>query len=141
MQGTGVDAWSDVNDTILQAIAEQGIAAVMRAIQGAKPAMADASSAAPASVDRLAEPKRRSVVAGSTAEEVSPQKDQMPVDADEALRLINSYRKSKELKPLALDEGLMTAAAALSADMAKHNRLSHVGPGKADLRSRLKTAG
>jgi uncharacterized protein YkwD len=66
---------------------------------------------------------------------------QTAMDPQEALRLVNDYRKSKSLPPLTLDNDLTVAASALAADMAKHDRLSHTGPNGADLGKRLAAAG
>ncbi|MGA7327970.1 MAG: CAP domain-containing protein [Rhodomicrobium sp.] len=61
--------------------------------------------------------------------------------ASEALRLVNEYRRSHRLPPLTLDRNLSSAALAQAADMARHNRFSHLGPNGADLDKRLTAAG
>jgi uncharacterized protein YkwD len=58
-----------------------------------------------------------------------------------ALQLINDYRAKKGLQPLTLDPKASAAADALAKDMAKHDRLSHVGPNGADVGKRLIAAG
>jgi uncharacterized protein YkwD len=67
--------------------------------------------------------------------------DQTDMSAQEALRWVNDYRKSKNLQPLTLDNDLSVAASALAVDMAKHDRFSHAGPNGADLGKRLAAAG
>lgn len=131
--GSSTEPWLSATDVVLESIVEQGITALTRASQGAKPP-------AEASVEPNAAAKRPSVMPTSAVAQMSPENGEVQVDAEEAVRLVNAYRKSKGLKPLTLDNGLMVAAAALSKAMAKQDRLSHVGPGKADLKSRLKTA-
>ncbi len=64
-----------------------------------------------------------------------------PLDANEALRLINDYRSAKGLPPLSLDPKAAAAAEVLAKDMAKHDRMSHVGPGSQDVGKRLLAAG
>jgi uncharacterized protein YkwD len=63
------------------------------------------------------------------------------LDENEALRLINDYRASKGLHSLTLDPHATAAAATLVEDMAKHDRMSHVGPNGADIGKRLTSAG
>ena len=47
------------------------------------------------------------------------------VNADEARAIINRYRETKGLQPLAIDQTLMHEAAAHARDMAAHNKLGH----------------
>lgn len=63
------------------------------------------------------------------------------LDAGEALRLVNDYRSSKGLPPLALDSHATAAAEILVKDMASHDHMSHVGPNGANLQKRLTMAG
>jgi uncharacterized protein YkwD len=63
------------------------------------------------------------------------------LDPDEALRLINEYRAAKGVAPLSLDPQATRAAEVLAKDMAAHDRMSHVGPGKQDVGKRLLAAG
>jgi uncharacterized protein YkwD len=78
----------------------------------------------------------------SGAQPVAQKPESKPVlDANEALRLVNDFRAKKGLRPLALDPYVMNAAIALAQDMAKHDRMSHVGPNGADVGKRLITAG
>ncbi len=62
------------------------------------------------------------------------------LDADEALRLVNDYRASKNLAPLSLDPKLTAAAQALAKDMAKHDRMPKIAKGH-DMGKRLIAAG
>jgi hypothetical protein len=62
-------------------------------------------------------------------------------DPKAALKLVNDYRKTKGLSPLALDPKAEKAASALAADMAKNDRMSHQGPNGADVSARLTSAG
>ena len=63
------------------------------------------------------------------------------LDAREALRLVNDYRSSKGLHPLALDSHATEAAEILVKDMASHDHMSHAGPNGANLQKRLTMAG
>ena len=68
--------------------------------------------------------------------------EQIPaLDAGEALRLVNDYRSSKGLHPLALDSHATEAAELLVKDMASHDHMSHAGPNGANLQKRLTMAG
>jgi uncharacterized protein YkwD len=62
-------------------------------------------------------------------------------DASAGLRLINNYRATKGLRPLALDPQATEAAEMLAKDMAVHDRMSHTGPNGQDVGKRLLTAG
>ena len=75
-------------------------------------------------------------VSQNKVEEATP-----ALDANEALRLVNDYRSSKGLAPLALDQRATTAAEILTKDMASHDHMSHVGPNGANLQKRLTMAG
>jgi len=61
-----------------------------------------------------------------------------PLDANEALRLINDYRASKHLAPLSLDPQATAAAESLAKEMAKNDRMLTNGQ---DLGKRLLAAG
>jgi uncharacterized protein YkwD len=63
------------------------------------------------------------------------------LDTAEALRLINDYRAAKSLPPLSLDLQATAAAEVLVKDMAKHDHMSHTGPGGQDVGRRLLAAG
>lgn len=63
------------------------------------------------------------------------------LDASEALRLVNDYRNTKGLPPLTLESRATAAAEILVKDLAVHDHMSHLGPGKADLQKRLSMAG
>jgi uncharacterized protein YkwD len=65
----------------------------------------------------------------------------LAIDPNEALRLINEYRAQKHLNPLSLDPQATAAAAVLVKDMAKHDRMSHIGPEGQDVGKRLINAG
>jgi uncharacterized protein YkwD len=67
--------------------------------------------------------------------------EKQALDANEALRLVNDYRASNGLPALTLDPHATAAAAALAADMAKHDHMSHFGPNGADVGKRLIAAG
>lgn len=141
LPATGADPWSEVTEPILQVIANQGIAAVEQRVQPARPATPEAAapvSSAPSSLSGIRQEVpaalRNGVQPGSTG-------DTAVIDADEALHLVNDYRKSMGLRPLTLDSTLIVAASALAADMAKHDRESHTGPNGADLAKRLTAAG
>jgi uncharacterized protein YkwD len=62
-------------------------------------------------------------------------------DPNEALRLINDFRAKKGLTPLSIDPQVAAAAEALAKDMAKHDRMSHIGPDGQDVGKRLLAAG
>ncbi len=64
-----------------------------------------------------------------------------PLDANEALRLINEYRAQKSLPPLTLDPQASKAADVLAKDMALHDHMSHIGPAGQDVGKRLLAAG
>jgi uncharacterized protein YkwD len=129
--------WSEVNEPVLKAVAGQGIAAVMRHMRPAdKPeAVKPAASVSPPAADiapaGISSPAAQPALSESKTE----------IDADEALRLVNDYRRARGLGPLRLDGSLNAAALALTRDMAGRDRLSHIGPDDADLRERLKAAG
>jgi uncharacterized protein YkwD len=63
------------------------------------------------------------------------------LDASEALRLINDYRATKKLRPISLDSNASAAAQILAKDMAQNDRMSHTGPGGADVGKRLTMSG
>jgi uncharacterized protein YkwD len=63
------------------------------------------------------------------------------LDSHKALALINAYRKSKGLKPLALNAQLSEAAKAHSADLAKWDRISHYGSDGSNPWDRVKRVG
>jgi uncharacterized protein YkwD len=62
-------------------------------------------------------------------------------DANQALRLVNEFRAQKKLAPLSIDPQVTAAAEALAKDMAKHDRMSHIGPDGQDVGKRLIAAG
>jgi uncharacterized protein YkwD len=128
--------WSEVNEPVLKAAAGQAIAAVLQQVRPDKPGAAGAA----ASVSPPAAAAAPGGGSSSAPQPVLPDY-KTEIDADEALRLVNAYRKSRGLRPLHLDGSLSAAALALTRDMAGHDRLSHIGPDDADLRKRLKAAG
>ena len=62
-------------------------------------------------------------------------------DESAALRLINNYRSAKGLAPLSIDPQATAAAEVLAQDMAKHDRMSHIGPNGQDVGKRLLASG
>jgi uncharacterized protein YkwD len=85
-----------------------------------------------------------SSVFSSGAQPVSQKSDNTAapaIDPSEALRLINEYRAQKHLSPLSLDPQATAAATVLVKDMAKHDRMSHIGPDGQDVGKRLINAG
>jgi uncharacterized protein YkwD len=137
--GEGLAPWGDVKEPALKLIAGQGIAVVTRQIKPDKPPTAGITApVSPAAGSLTAFAKQHAL---SPASPAASSDYQTEIDANEALRLLNDYRKAKGLGPLKLDSYLTTAAAALTTDMAKHDRMSHLGPDDADLRKRLKAAG
>jgi uncharacterized protein YkwD len=136
--GNLTDPWGDITDAALQAIAERGMAVVLRVAKAPMPG-APAAIAAAKSVPAGAG-ESASLALGSAAPPASSDQE-MAIDTSQALRLVNDYRQLKGLKPLTFDDSLAIAAAALAGDMAKHNRLSHTGPNGAGLAKRLKDAG
>jgi uncharacterized protein YkwD len=136
--GTAADPWGEITDTALQAIAERGIAVVLRVAKAAPPGLsAPVSSAqgAPGGAEENASVALKPAVQPALSDQ------EMVSGASQALRLVNDYRRSKGLLPLTYDNSLARAAAALADDMAKKNHVSHIGPNGADLTKRLKTAG
>lgn len=63
------------------------------------------------------------------------------LDPNEALRLVNDYRASQGLSALSLETHATEAAQILAKNMAKTDKMSHVGPGGADVGKRLAMAG
>jgi uncharacterized protein YkwD len=63
------------------------------------------------------------------------------LDPEKARDLINSYRKSKGLKPLRLNATLTEAAKAHSRDLAKWDRISHFGSDGSNPWDRVKRVG
>ncbi|ADP70904.1 SCP-like extracellular [Rhodomicrobium vannielii ATCC 17100] len=63
------------------------------------------------------------------------------LDPNEALRLVNDYRASQGLPSLSLEPHATEAAYILAKNMAKTDKMSHVGPGGADVGKRLTLAG
>ncbi len=63
------------------------------------------------------------------------------LDPEKARELINSYRKSKGLKPLRLNVALTEAAKAHSRDLAKWDRISHYGSDGSNPWDRVKRVG
>jgi uncharacterized protein YkwD len=63
------------------------------------------------------------------------------LNPEAAREAINSYRKSKGLKPLKLDAELTTAARAHANDLAKWDRISHYGSDGSNPWDRVKRAG
>lgn len=61
--------------------------------------------------------------------------------ADEALSLINSFRKKNGLKPLVLDERLNKAAKSHASDLAANDRISHYGSDGSDPWDRVRRTG
>lgn len=72
-----------------------------------------------------------------------PQSTEPPasIDPNEALSLINQYRTSHGVAALTLDRNATGAAEVLAKDMAKHDRMSHIGPNGADIGKRLTLSG
>ncbi len=58
-----------------------------------------------------------------------------------AMRMINSYRAAKGLKPLKLNSRLSRAARAHSKDLARHDRISHYGSDGSDPLVRVQRTG
>jgi uncharacterized protein YkwD len=77
----------------------------------------------------------------SGAQPVSQKPLPAQADPNEALRLINDFRLTKGLPPLSIDPQVTAAAEALAKDMAKHDRMSHIGPDGQDVGKRLLAAG
>jgi uncharacterized protein YkwD len=130
------DPWDEADDVVLKIIAGQGIDEVMRQIRPDKPGLAKAAVSVSSPAAGIAP---RGIP--SSAPQPALSDDKAGINADEALRLVNNYRKSRGLAPLRLDGSLSAAALALARDMAGHDRLSHTGPDDKDLRMRLKAAG
>lgn len=63
------------------------------------------------------------------------------LDIEKARKLINSYRRSKGLKPLSVDAQLTRAAKAHSRDLARWDRISHYGSDGSSPWDRVKRAG
>jgi uncharacterized protein YkwD len=63
------------------------------------------------------------------------------LDAELALKLLNTYRVSNGLKPLRLDAKLTAAAKMHSRDLAKSDRISHYGSDGSSPWDRVKRAG
>lgn len=63
------------------------------------------------------------------------------LDSERARELINTYRKSKGLKPLKLSNELTEAAKAHSRDLAKWDRISHYGSDGSNPWDRVKRTG
>jgi uncharacterized protein YkwD len=129
--------WSEVNEPVLKTVAAQGIAAVMRHLGPAD------KTEAPAPAASVSPPAAGVAPAGISSVAAQPDLPEFKteIDADEALRLVNEYRRSRGLGPLRLHVSLSAAAFALTQDMAGHDRLSHIGPDDADLQKRLKAVG
>jgi uncharacterized protein YkwD len=136
--GTAADPWGEITDASLQAIAERGIGMVLRQAKTGTPG-APASVSLPQSGPGGA--GESAPIALQSAGQQAPPDQEAVIDTSQALRLVNDYRRSNGLMPLTSDSRLARAAAALAADMAKHNRLSHTGPNGAGLAKRLKAAG
>lgn len=66
---------------------------------------------------------------------------QTSLDPETARKLINDYRKSKGLKPLALNAELTAAAKSHSRDLAKWDRISHFGSDGSNPWDRVKRTG
>jgi uncharacterized protein YkwD len=63
------------------------------------------------------------------------------LNAQRARDLVNAYRKTKGLKPLALDAQLTAAAKAHAKDLAKWDRISHYGSDGSNPWDRVKRTG
>jgi uncharacterized protein YkwD len=134
--GTAADPWGEITDAALEAVAGRGIAMISRQpATPAPPAPVSLAQSGPGGAAQTAP------IAPGLAAQPASSDQETSIDMFQALRLVNDYRRSKGLMPLTLDNSLARAAAALAADMAKHNRVSHTGPNGADLSRRLKTAG
>jgi uncharacterized protein YkwD len=133
VSSTAGDLWGGVTDAALQAIAERGVAMVARVAKSGAPA--PLAQGSPSGAGETA-----SIAPGLGAQPASSDQE-MIIDTSQVLQLVNDYRRSNGLQPLTLVKSLDRAAMALSADMAKHNRLSHTGPNGANLAKRLKAAG
>jgi len=77
----------------------------------------------------------------SGAQPVSQKPMPAQADTNEALRLINDFRAKKGLTPLSIDPQVTAAAEVLAKEMAKHDRMSHIGPDGQDVGKRLIAAG
>lgn len=60
---------------------------------------------------------------------------------EDALSLINAYRKQNGLKPLVLDDRLTKAAKAHASDLARNDRISHYGSDGSDPWDRVRRTG
>ncbi len=138
--GTAADPWGEISDAVLETMAQRAMAVVLRAANVAAPA-----ASAPASLAQSGPggPRENTPVVVSPAAQPAllHQQQELVIDTSGALKLVNDYRRSNGLRPLTLHNSLAIAAAALAADMAKNNRLSHTGPNGAGLAKRLKVAG
>jgi uncharacterized protein YkwD len=77
----------------------------------------------------------------SGAQPASQRPSTQGFDESAALRLINNYRSAKGLAPLSIDPQATAAAEILAKDMAKHDRMAHIGPNGQDVGKRLLAAG
>jgi hypothetical protein len=113
LSGKAGARWSEVDDLALKTVAEQGIAAVMHNVRPdtPEPAKTVASVSPPAAGIAPVE------ISSLAPQPVLPDY-KADIDADEAIRLVNDYRKSRGLRPLRLDGSLSAAALALTRDMA-----------------------
>lgn len=66
---------------------------------------------------------------------------EVTLEPESARTMINAYRTRKGLKPLRLDTELAVAAKRHSADLAKHDRISHKGSDNTDPWDRVKGTG
>lgn len=133
--------WSSVTDPILQAIASEAIKLVSRVEESVRTHTIEAAPSCAPPLTKLVRRRELQPRASNFALVPATAEKNSPLDAFEALRLVNNYRELKGLTPLTLDRRLTAAASALSSDMAQHDRLAHSGPDNADLERRLTTAG
>lgn len=79
------------------------------------------------------------------AEFASPQQrvavEKVRLDKEEARGLINRYRAENGLGPLAIDSALTRAAQRHSADLARHDKISHTGSDGSDPWNRVRGSG
>jgi uncharacterized protein YkwD len=138
VSGNPADLWGGVTDATLQAIAGRGIGMIVRVAKGGAPGAPAPVSLAQSGPSPAVE---TAAIAPGSGEPPAASEHEVFIDTSLAAQLVNDYRRLNGLAPLAPVKSLDRAAMALSADMAKHNQLSHTGPHGANLAKRLKAAG
>ncbi len=138
---TGQDPWNSITEPALRVIARQGITLVAGIAKAGPAVTGEVAAGAALPKVSLSSPAETAPMVSNVAVQSPISGDKNVIDPFEALRLVNDFRKSQGLQPLTLNQNLNTAASALAADMARHDRLSHSGPNGADLAKRLKAAG